>query len=285
MVNDSRQPPRFYPDPLEIGEAELRADQRFVIRCARTTEELWRDFAHALAEVLETSRRDGRRATLLLSAERFDYRAAAAEVNRRATGAAHAVIFLAGEFCDERGRLVPPDHALSVRAHFQRDFVDALAPQLRPLPRNIVAPDPARPGDFGARATDEGSIDVCFTGLGRDGRHAFNVPEAPGEPRDAACFEQLTRTVQLPDRSRELLAAEYGVAPALVPPMAVTAGPGDVMRVAQLRLYLPHAWQAGPIRRVFYGPVTPRFPASIMQRHPELTVAMTEAVARKPEKD
>ena len=62
----------------------------------------------------------------------------------------------------------------------------------------------------------------------------------------------------------------------------MTIGMSEIMKAARMRVYLMRPWQSSVVRRVFYGPVTPRYPASILQRHPDLQLVMVEFVAQQP---
>ena len=272
-----------YAHPLEITREEILAERRFPVKIVSTVEALWDDFARDFAALVRANNEAGRSTTVILPVGPFDYRRAAALLNRERVSCARLVSFSMDEYCDERGRMVPWEHPLSFRAYMKRNFFSPLDPELRPAPENMVFPDPARPGALGARISDEGGVEACYGGFGIDGHFAFNVPPGPGEPQDDSYFELPTRLVTLtPEtRTQSALGCTGGDIES-IPPMAVTIGMTEIMKAATMRVYLMRPWQSAVMRRVLYGPVTPRYPASILQRHPDLRLVMVDYVADKP---
>ncbi len=272
-----------YADPLEITRTELLAEKRFFMKVVPTVEALWDEFARDFNALVGANNQAGRKTTVILPAGPFDYRRAAARFNRRRISCARLVTFNMDEYCDAQRRMIPWEHPLSFRAYMKRNFHDALDSALRPKPENMVFPDPGNPGALGARITEEGGIEACYGGLGIDGHFAFNVPPGPGEPQDESYFDLPTRVVRLtPETRAQSALCSAGGDIESIPPMAVTIGMTEIMKAAKMRVYLMRPWQAAVVRRVFYGPVTPRYPASVLQRHPDLRVVMVKFVAERP---
>lgn len=273
----------YYGPPLSITREEIEGERRFPVKIVPSIEALWDEFARDFAALLRENNQAGRKTTVILPVGPFDYKRAAALLNRERISCANLVTFNMDEFCDEDGKLIAWDHPLSFRAYMKREFHDVLAPELRPKPENMVFPDSESPGELGARITDEGGVEVCYGGIGIDGHYAFNVPPGPDEPQDDSYFELPTRLVRLTPETRTQTAVGSASGDiASVPPMAVTIGMAEIMRSAKMRVYLMRPWQSAVVRRVFYGPVTPKYPASYLQRHPDLRVVMVEFVAQPP---
>jgi hypothetical protein len=47
--------------------------------------------------------------------------------------------------------------------------------------------------------------------------------------------------------------------------------------------YFPRTWHSAVVRRALHGPVTPAFPGSYVQRHPNVTLTLPQYVADPPE--
>jgi len=273
----------YYEDPLAITREQVAAEKRFAVKIVPTLEALWDDFARDFSELIRANNVIGRRTTVILPVGPIDYRRAAERLNRERISCARLLTFNMDEFCDERGCMIPLDHPLSFRAYMRRNFYDVLEPPLRPDPENMVFPDPERPGELGARISHEGGVETCYGGFGIDGHYAFNVPPWPDEPQDDSYFELPTRLVRLTPETRTQSALGSAAGDiASIPPMAVTIGMKEIMQAARMRVYLMRTWQSSVMRRVLYGPVTPRYPASVLQRHPDLAVTMVEYVAAPP---
>lgn len=273
----------YYEDPLAITREQVMAERRFPVKVVPSLEALWDEFARDFSALIRENNAIGRRTAVILPVGPFDYRRAAERLNRERISCSRLITFNMDEYCDERGRMIPLDHPLSFRAYMRRNFYEVLEPELRPRPDNMIFPDPERPGDIGARISHEGGVDACYGGFGIDGHFAFNVPPWPDEPQDEAYFELPTRLVRLTPETRTQSALGCTSGDIFsIPPMAVTIGMKEIMQSARMRVYLMRPWQASVMRRVFYGPVTPRCPASVLQRHPDLAVTLVEYVAEPP---
>jgi len=99
-----------------------------------------------------------------------------------------------------------------------------------------------------------GGIDLQILGIGRNGHIAFNEP--------GSRFDSRTRIVTV--------AAE-------VPKTAITMGIGTIMESRRILLLASGEAKAGVLAAALEGPVTEELPASVLQRHPDVTVIADEA--------
>ena len=145
-------------------------------------------------------------------------------------------------------------------------------------PENTHVPDGADPDpEHACRANDRiieevGGFDLQLLGIGPDGHIGFN------EPADA--FAVGTHLVTLEqstiDANRRFFEKEEDV-----PRSAVTMGIGSIMRARRIVLVANGENKQDPVLASFFGPVTPKMPASILQLHPNCTVVLDEAAAAK----
>ena len=66
-----------------------------------------------------------------------------------------------------------------------------------------------------------------------------------------------------------------------VPTAAFTMGIGTVMAAKKIVMVITGADKAEILNKVFFGPVTPEVPGSILQFHPDVTLICDEAAASK----
>jgi glucosamine-6-phosphate deaminase len=137
-----------------------------------------------------------------------------------------------------------------------------------------------------ARAIERfGGVDVCFGGVGITGHVAFNDPPAPDDDPGEAAFAALpTRIVRLSTETRVInavTAARGNIQ--RIPELAITVGMREILASRKVRLYLNRPWQCAILRRLLHGPITHHVPASLLQRHPDCRVVITEEVAELPE--
>jgi glucosamine-6-phosphate deaminase len=118
-------------------------------------------------------------------------------------------------------------------------------------------------------------LDVCVLGIGRNGHVAFNEPAARLRPH--------THRQRLTLATRRDSAAAFGGRLRDVPGEALTVGMGAVLTAREVLLIATGGSKAAIVGRALTGPVTPRVPASLLQRHPRLTVLLDRAAARELE--
>lgn len=107
-----------------------------------------------------------------------------------------------------------------------------------------------------------GGIDLQLLGIGVDGHIGFNEPDE--------VFVKNTHVVDL-DPSTIQANARFFENEAAVPRRAITMGMVSIMQAKKI-LLIAGASKKDILEKAFYGPITPRIPASILQLHPDITV-------------
>lgn len=116
-----------------------------------------------------------------------------------------------------------------------------------------------------------GKIDLQLLGLGCNGHIGFNEPEES--------FRKGTHTVTLSESTRK---ANQRFFPSLneVPTRAVTMGLFDIIQAERVLMVVSGKDKAKAVKDAFFGPITPKVPASILQFHGNFTlVADKEALS------
>lgn len=167
-----------------------------------------------------------------------------------------------------------PDHPQSYRRFMQENLFDHISIKRENtiVPDGLSADIPAMCLAYERRIEDWGGIDMQLLGLGHDGHIGFN------EPCDH--FPIVTHEVQLTEMTRK---ANQRFFPSLdeVPTAALTMGIGTVMAARKIVMIITGADKADILHKVFYGPVKPEVPGSILQFHPDVTVICDEAAASR----
>lgn len=117
-----------------------------------------------------------------------------------------------------------------------------------------------------------GGIDLQLLGIGINGYIAFNEPGSP--------FNSRTRVVRLSKQTRRNH-ARFFKAIGEVPRLALSMGIGTIMEARKIVLLASGTGKADAVVGSIEGPITPRVPASILQRHPDCTFILDEAAAAK----
>lgn len=108
-----------------------------------------------------------------------------------------------------------------------------------------------------------GGIDLQLLGIGLDGHIGFNEPDN--------VFIKETHKVSL-DESTIDANARFFASRDDVPKSAITMGMEGIMKAKKVLLIANGAGKKEIVEKAFFGPITPRVPASILQLHPDLTV-------------
>lgn len=117
--------------------------------------------------------------------------------------------------------------------------------------------------EYDARIESLGGIDIQLLGIGLDGHIGFNEPDE--------AFIKETHLVKL-DPSTIEANARFFASEDDVPREAVTMGIGSIMNAKKVLLIANGKNKEEIIKKAFFGPITPKVPASILQLHKNLTV-------------
>ncbi|MBI1840370.1 MAG: 6-phosphogluconolactonase [Verrucomicrobia bacterium] len=114
-----------------------------------------------------------------------------------------------------------------------------------------------------------GPIDVCVLGLGVNGHLAFNEPA-----------ESLQPGVHVAKLARASMGHSMLNAARSKPRYGITLGIADILQSRRVLLLVSGPAKRVPLRRLLEGRVTPRFPASFLWLHPDVTLLCDRAATR-----
>ena len=121
---------------------------------------------------------------------------------------------------------------------------------------------------YDAHIRELGGIDLQLLGMGHNGHIGSN------EPADE--FVGPTHVVELAqstiDANKRFFASE-----ADVPRQALTMGMAAILQARSVVVVVSGEDKAEIVHKAFFGPITPRVPASLLQLHPNVTVVGDEA--------
>ncbi|WP_136706177.1 glucosamine-6-phosphate deaminase [Agromyces sp. H66] len=160
---------------------------------------------------------------------------------------------------------LPEDHPERYRNVLLRAFADPLG-----VPADRVAVPGGAGADPSAAAAEyeraiqrAGGIDLQLLGIGRNGHIGFNEPGSD--------FRSATRVVELAPSTRAANARFFADIDE-VPRHSISQGLGTIMRARAAVLIASGAEKAAAVAEALTGPVSTELPASVLQRHPRLSV-------------
>lgn len=108
-----------------------------------------------------------------------------------------------------------------------------------------------------------GGIDLQIVGLGLNGHIGFNEP--------GTAFSKRTHIIELTPSTRAANKRFFNHID-IVPKHAITMGISTIMEAKKVLLLVLGRQKAPILQKVLYGDVTEQVPASILQRHPQVTL-------------
>ncbi len=108
-----------------------------------------------------------------------------------------------------------------------------------------------------------GGIDLQLLGLGHNGHIGFNEPADVFE-KDTHCVDLTQSTI---DANARFFASMEDV-----PKQAYTMGIRTIMQAKKIVVVVSGKDKAKIVKEAFFGPVTPKVPASVLQLHPDVVL-------------
>ena len=169
---------------------------------------------------------------------------------------------------------LPTSHPASFRRYLHERFVERVPDLAELVMVEGDAPDLAgEVARLNARIASE-SIDVCFAGIGENCHLAFNDPPADFEteaPYIVVELDEACRRQQMGEGWFDSLEA--------VPRRAISMSIRQIMQSRQIILSVPDRRKAEAVRNAVQQPVSPLFPASILQQQEATTLHLDPASA------
>jgi glucosamine-6-phosphate deaminase len=126
--------------------------------------------------------------------------------------------------------------------------------------------------DYNKIIRQNGGVDLQLLGLGNNGHIGFNEPGEAFE-KETHCVKLSHSTVEANSRFFENIDE--------VPKEAYTMGIKAIMQAKKIIVVVNGSGKADIVKEAFFGPVTPKVPASVLQLHNDVTlIGDKEALAK-----
>lgn len=117
-----------------------------------------------------------------------------------------------------------------------------------------------------------GGVDLQLLGIGHNGHIGFNEP-GDAFDNDVHCVDLTQSTIEA--NKRFFASADD------VPKQAYTMGIKTIMQAKKILIVASGEDKADIVRDAFFGPITPKVPASVLQLHNDVTLVADEAALGK----
>ncbi|NBJ91606.1 glucosamine-6-phosphate deaminase [Parablautia muri] len=122
--------------------------------------------------------------------------------------------------------------------------------------------------DYDRIIADVGGIDLQLLGLGHNGHIGFNEP-GTAFAAQTNCVDLTESTIKANQR--------FFASIEDVPKQAYTMGIGTIMHAEKILVVVSGEDKAQIVKEAFFGPITPKVPASVLQLHRNVTIVADEA--------
>lgn len=162
-------------------------------------------------------------------------------------------------------RGLPPENEQSYRYFMNSHFFD----YINIKKENTHIPDGMDPdiekacSDYNNIIRQHGGVDLQLLGLGNNGHIGFNEPDEAFE-KETHCVKLAESTVQANSRFFDTIDE--------VPKEAYTVGIKAIMQAKKIVVIVNGKKKADIVKKAFFGPVTPKVPASVLQLHNDVTL-------------
>lgn len=158
-----------------------------------------------------------------------------------------------------------PDHCESYQCYMNENLFEQIdiLKQNAHIPSGVAACLQTECDTYEARIADVGGIDFLVLGIGENGHIGFNEP--------GTLFDSRTHIVDLTESTREVNARFFDSLED-VPKQALTMGLATIMDAREIILLVQGERKEEILKEVLYSEVTEKVPASILQKHPNVTV-------------
>ena len=269
---------------MPILPGDLGKGSSIKVEVLDTPEDIYNDMARVMANKIKEHNLSGKTTTFILPVgPTGQYRRLARICNLEGISCRNLITFNMDEYCAFDDSPVPANHPMSFRGFMERDFFALLDDDKKVKDKNKFFPDPKDLELIARNIEKAGGVDICFGGIGINGHIAFNEPPAGKQPDPEKFKNWGTRTLDI-TKETVVVNSIYGAGGDLeaIPPRCVTIGMKEILASRELHFYLEWPWQSAVVRKAVHGPVTPAFPASFLQTHPNCTITIASCVALLP---
>ena len=206
-------------------------------------------------------------------------------VNEERVSLRNLVVFHMDECLDWQGQELPRQHPYSFRGFMEEHFYG-------PVNAELSVPEEKRywPNANNVEEISEeiwsAPIDITYGGWGQDGHIAYN--QARRHPFSHVTIDDVRNsTIRIQENNIDTILAlaqrTFGTAYQFVPPMSVTLGVKECLAAKKVRVFSDTgAWKQTALRVALFGPLTPEYPLTLLQEHPDALITATIATASHP---
>ena len=206
-------------------------------------------------------------------------------VNEEEVSLKNVVVFHMDENLNWEGKLLHKDDPSNFKTFMDRYFYNCINTKLQVLPENRHYLTPYNLLEISDMIANT-EIDYTLGGWGQDGHIAFN--QARRNPYSPVTIDDIRNsTAHIMENNADTILAlsqrSFGTAWQFMPPMSITLGVKECMKAKKIRVYsATGAWKQTALRVALFSDITPEYPMTLLQEHPNVIITASFETACHP---
>ena len=271
---------------IPYRELERHSNLKTPFRLCRDSKEMGQVMAEELADEIRMKNYQNKKTCAIIPCGPNSwYKPFTDLINKERISLKNLVVYHMDECLDWQGCELPRDHPYSFRGYMEKNFYE-------PVDKDLAVPGHNRNWLNGNNIDEiknkirQEEIDITYGGWGQDGHVAYN--QSKRHPFHHLTLEDVRNsTIRIQENNVDTIIAlaqrTFGAAYQYVPPMSVTLGMKECLSSKKIRLFSDTgAWKQTALRVALFGPITPEYPITLIQEHPDALITATIETARHP---
>ncbi len=269
---------------VKAEDLATHPDRRVAFRMVEDSTQMGELIARELVDEIKAAGSNGFRAIIPCGPSCW-YTPFTRIVNQERVSLRHMTVFHMDECLDWEGNLLPYNNPYNFRSFMEKHFYGGIPEELAvPMEQRIFLYPKVMYQV--AEEISRAPIDFTLGGWGQDGHIAYNQARRnPYSPLNVEMLRNSSIRIQdnNPDTILALAQRTFGAGYAFVPPMSITLGLKECLGARKVRLFSDTgAWKQTALRVALFSPVTPEYPMTLLQDHPDALLTATRDTATHP---
>ena len=271
---------------IPADELAGHPDRKVSFRMVETSKEMGRLMARELADEIKEAAREKRTFRAIIPCgPKCWYQPFAEIVNSENLSLRHVEVFHMDECLDWQGQELAENDPYIFKTFMLRYFYGPIREDLAVLPENRNFLNPRNMYEIREKI-ESAPIDYTLGGWGQDGHIAYN--QARRHPFSQITLEELKNaSIRIQENNLDTILAlaqrSFGAAYQFVPPMSITLGIKECLSAKKVRVFSDTgAWKQTALRVALFSDVTPEYPMTLLQTHPDAVITATRETASHP---
>lgn len=271
---------------IPFDQLEGHPDLKIPFRLCQDSADMGQIMARELVDEIKTNNDRSRQTHAIIPCgPTCWYQPFTKQVNQENVSLRDLIVFHMDECLDWQGGELPWNNPFNFRRYMQENFYNPIRPEIAVLDENRRWLN-GRNLETIREQIAAVTVDITYGGWGQDGHVAYN--QTRRHPFSQLTLDDLRNaTARIQDNNIDTIIAlaqrNIGCAYQFVPPMSVTLGIKECLSARKVRLFSDTgAWKQTALRVALFGPLTPEYPITLLQEHPDALLTATIETAKHP---